>query len=146
MAIDKLFEIITNLNESTKNLSNDLDKTHPREETKEDLNDINMSFEELGTILSSLTKEDNDAIQQEFWELVSGKESFQQYVNDVNKIINNVRARAKQDPAIQKKLEANMPEETDAKDAPSLFQGYQQMFSQVANLISSLQKAGTKNS
>jgi hypothetical protein len=141
MTIDRLFEIITNLNTSTKNLSKDLDKSDPREETKQDLNNINMSFEELGTILSSLTKEDNEAIQREFWELMQGQESFQEYVNDVNKIINNVRARAKQDPTVQKKLEANMPEEATAEDAPSLFQGYQQMFSQVAQLISSVQKA-----
>lgn len=140
MDFNKLFEVIGNLNESMSNLSNDIDPKHPREETKEDLEDVNLSFSELGTILKELKAEDQQALQKEFYELMSGEESFQDYINDVNKIINNVRARAKQDPKVQEKIETNLPENAPAQNAPALFSNYQQMFNQIGNFLESMQK------
>jgi hypothetical protein len=140
-AFDEFMSLIHKIRTSASNLSKDVDQNDPREETNKDLKDLSLSFHDLREIMSSLTNEDQENINREFRELLSGEEDFQTYTQDVKKILLDVRNRVKTDKKVEEKITKNLPADQKDETPNSLLQGFAGLIDQISRWA---EKAGSK--
>lgn len=129
---EDLLNVLTNVRGSLNNLSKDVDEKDPREKTDQDLATLHMNFDDLLTIFRSMEESDLQAIYREVTELASGQETFQQYISDVSKILQNIKNKAAKNDATSEKIQQNLPRNLQDQDPEELFKNYQET---VNNLI-----------
>lgn len=138
---NNLFNLIQQIRDSAQNLSKDLDRKDPREETEADLEQLTLSFQDLKDILFSLKQEDKDNLAREMRELLSGQEDFQTYTRDVNKILMDVKNRIKADKNAEYKVAQNLPEQHQNETPSTLMDSFSKVIEQISNWTT---KAGSR--
>lgn len=132
---DNLKNTIQQIRTSAKNLSQDLDNQHPREETADDLDQLSLSFQDLKDIFFALKQEDKDNLSREVRELFSGQEDFKTYTRDVNRILMDVKNRIQADKKVEEKVSQNLPEQHQDENPNALIQGFSQLMNQVSDWL-----------
>lgn len=125
MAYGDLLDAFLKVRSSLGNLQKDVDEKDPREKTDTDLSSLSVNFQDLLTTFKSMQQSDLEQIYQEVMELASGKETFQEYIRDVNKILENVRQKAQKNETVRTKIEDNLPKNLQDEDIDSLLANYQ---------------------
>lgn len=139
--LDDFMSVIQQIRQSAQNLSKDVDHNDPREETKQDLNELTLNFQDLRNIISNMTQEDKEDLNRELRELMSGEEDFQTYTQDVKKILMDVKNRVKSDKKVEDKITKNLPAEKKNETPNSLLQGFGSLIEQISHWT---EKAGSR--
>ena len=137
--LQNLISVLQKLQESSTNLSKDIDPKDSREQTGKDLTSLSSAFQDLQSIFSSIREEDMNKITTEFNELISGKQNFLEYTRDVNAILMAVRERAKEKPEIKEKIVQNLPVHQQGENPDALFKKYSDILNQILGMTT---KAG----
>lgn len=140
-ANNELMSLLQQIRDSAKNLSKDLDQKDPRENTQEDLEQLTLNFQDLRDIFTTMNEQDKQNLNREARELLSGQEDFQTYMQDVKKIIMDIKSRIKSDKKIETKVSDNLPDEHQNDTPNNLFQGFQSLIEQIGRWT---EKAGSR--
>lgn len=132
MGYGDLIDAFMKVRSSLGNLSQDVDEKNPREKTDQDLAGLTVNFQDLMETFQAMEASDLQKIYKEVMELSSGQETFQQYIQDVNQILADVKAKAKKNSAVKEKIESNLPEHLQDEDINSLLANYQDTVKRIA--------------
>ncbi len=144
MGYGDLLDAFLKVRSSLGNVQKDVDENDPREKTDQDLASLSVNFQDLMSTFKSMEQADLEQIYQEVMELASGKETFQEYIRDVNKILANVRAKAQKNEATREKIEQNLPRNLQDEDIDSLLANYQETVKKIHAWQEQVNKTSTR--
>jgi hypothetical protein len=135
-------DLLTTINQVRNvlsSLSRDVDPNDSQDEMAGNLKGLDLGFSELGTILTNMEASDATALMKEYGDIFAGREGFTKNLQDISKILNNIRSRAKGDSSVKGKIESQFPSARKEHNVDSLIDDYESTLKRLQALQSKIE-------